>query len=161
MRGHEVKRTQKAFTLIELVVTLIIVGLLAAVAVPRFFDLQPFATRGFSDEVVAALRYAHKYAIATGCSVQVTIVPNQYQLLRPAAVANCNGGPFGPLVLNPAGGNFTGTAPTGVVLGGPAIVFNALGQVPIAIPAPGFVVFTVNATPRIRVYGETGFVEEL
>ncbi len=160
MRGYGVKRTQKAFTLVELVVTLIIVGLLAAVAVPRFFDLQPFATRGFSDEVVAAFRYAHKYAIATGCSVQVTIVPNQYQLLRPAAAANCNGGPFGPLVLNPAGGNFTGTAPTGVTLGGPpTVVFNALGQVPIAIP--GFVVVTVNGTPRIRVYGETGFVEEL
>ena len=159
MRGYGVKRTQKAFTLVELVVTLIIVGLLAAVAVPRFFDLQPFAARGFSDEVVAALRYAHKYAIATGCSVQVTIIPNQYQLLRPAAVGNCNGGPFGPLVLNPAGGNFTGTAPTGVALGGPpAIVFNALGQVPIAIP--GFIVVTVNAT-QIRVYGETGFVEEL
>ncbi len=159
MRGYGVKRTQKAFTLVELVVTLIIVGLLAAVAVPRFFDLQPFATRGFSDEVVAALRYAHKYAIATGCSVQVTIMPNQYQLLRPAAVGNCAAGPFVPPVLNPAGGNFAGTAPTGVVLGPTALVFNALGQVPIAIP--GFVVVTVNAIPRIRVWGETGFVEEL
>ncbi len=141
-------------------VTLIIVGLLAAVAVPRFFDLQPFAARGFSDEVVAALRYAHKYAIATGCGVQVTIAPNQYQLFRPAVVGDCDGGPFGPpFVLNPAGGNFTGTAPTGVTLGGPPVlVFNALGQVPVAIP--GFVVVTVNAT-QIRVYGETGFVEEL
>ena len=161
MRGYGVKRTQKAFTLVELVVTLIIVGLLAAVAVPRFFDLQPFAARGFSDEVLAALRYAHKYAIATGCSVQVTVAPNQYQLLRPAVIGNCNGGPFGPLVLNPGGGNFTGTAPAGVVLGGPpALVFNALGQVPTALPPPGFLVVTVNAK-QIRVYGESGFVEEL
>ena len=160
MRGYGVKRTQKAFTLVELVVTLIIVGLLAAVAVPRFFDLQPFAARGFSDEVRAALRYAHKYAIATGCSVQVTIVPNQYALLRPAVAGNCSAaGPFGPPVLNPAGGNFSGTAPAGVVLGGPAtVVFNALGQAPAVIP--GSVNVTVNGTPILEVWGQTGFVEE-
>ena len=35
------------FTTVELVVVLIIVGIMAAIAAPRFFDKQAYSDRGF------------------------------------------------------------------------------------------------------------------
>ena len=59
------------FTLVEMIVTLIIVALIAAVAGPRFFSLSAFQESGFYDETVSAVRYAQKYAVASGCTVRV------------------------------------------------------------------------------------------
>ncbi len=57
-------RHQHAFTVVELVVILIIVGILAATVGPRFFDRDPFLARGFYDEALSILRYAQKTAVA-------------------------------------------------------------------------------------------------
>jgi MSHA pilin protein MshC len=65
------RRAAAAFTLIELVAVLVIVGVLAALALPRFADVGPFAARGFFEEALAATRYAQKLAVASGCSIRV------------------------------------------------------------------------------------------
>ena len=52
------------FTLVELVVTVMIVGILAVAVVPRFFSANVFETRGYYDYVMSTLRYAQKTAIA-------------------------------------------------------------------------------------------------
>lgn len=61
------------FTLIELIVILIIIGVLAVAAIPRFIDQSVFETRGFHDETMSLLRYAQKAAIAQRRSVCVTL----------------------------------------------------------------------------------------
>jgi MSHA pilin protein MshC len=53
-----------AFTIVELVAVLLILGILAAVVGPRFFEREPFLARGFYDEALSLLRYAHKTAVA-------------------------------------------------------------------------------------------------
>lgn len=56
---------QGGFTLVELVVTMIVVGILAVVALPRFADQGEFNARGFADQARAALQFAQKSAVAS------------------------------------------------------------------------------------------------
>ncbi len=65
----------KGFTLIELITVLILVGILAFTALPRFFDRSAFETRGFRDETLSLLRYAQKAAVAQRRTVCVTVNP--------------------------------------------------------------------------------------
>lgn len=55
---------EQGFTLIELIVVLLLIGILAVFAVPRVINTDGFNARGFHDETLAFLRYAQKTAIA-------------------------------------------------------------------------------------------------
>ncbi len=63
---------QAGFTLVELVVMIIIIGVLAVAAMPRFFDRTDFDARGFFDATMSTLRYAQKTAVAQRRTVCVT-----------------------------------------------------------------------------------------
>lgn len=120
----------RGFTLIELTVILVIVGVLAVFASSRFTTNDSFQARGYHDELVAATRFAQRYAVASGCGVQIDIQSTSYALtVSNTATATCPGA--GNPVQGPTGENFSGTAPTGVTTGGAtgAYVFDALGDV--------------------------------
>mgnify|MGYP003343945810 CR=1 FL=1 len=51
-------RQSRGFTIVELVTTIVILGIVAAIASPRFFNTSPFETAGFAAEVRAGLRHA-------------------------------------------------------------------------------------------------------
>ncbi len=149
-----VKR-QKGFTLVELVATLVIIALIAAVSGPLFFDIDIFRQRGFFEETLSAVRYAQKHAVATNCNVRVNITATGFTLFRPANAAACGSGTYNTDVADPSTGaaSFSRTAPDGVTLS-PAtdIVFSGDGR------ASANVTVSVGGG-TFNVIAETGFVQ--
>lgn len=61
------------FTLVELIMVLVIVGILASVAMPRFARRDLYDVAGFAEDARGVLRYAQKTAIAQHRSVSVNL----------------------------------------------------------------------------------------
>jgi MSHA pilin protein MshC len=98
--------------MVELIIIILIIGILAAVAGPRFFELDAFRARGFYDEALAALHHAQKIAIAQRRAVYVRldgateIVTACYTSSFPCATADQVPGPYGekPYTVTAASG---------------------------------------------------------
>ncbi|MBE0597358.1 MAG: prepilin-type N-terminal cleavage/methylation domain-containing protein [Desulfuromonadales bacterium] len=97
-------KQSSGFSLVELVVIILLLGILSAVAMPRFFDQSGFQERGLYDEVIAAVRYGQKLAVASGCAVQVRLSSggDAYGLYQ--RETDCTVGAFTRPVAEPAGG---------------------------------------------------------
>ncbi len=120
------RRSAPGFTLIELVVVLLLVAILAAVAIPKFFDKGAFDARGYFDETTAAVRYAQKLAIATGCDVRVVVSGSGYALSERAA---CTSGAWSAVAHPVRVGDFKAAPPSGVAIGaGFDIYFDKIGR---------------------------------
>ena len=147
----------RGFTLVELITVVVILGILAALAVPRFFDAQVFEERGFYEEVAATLRYAQKIAVGSGCPVRVSITAGGYDLKQQAASGNrCNpaDSTWPVQVLLPDGQAAAGSAPAGISLG-PVTTYqvDGLGQTNLG----GDLTVTVGAL-SITVQAQSGYV---
>lgn len=153
------------FTLVELIMVIIIVGVLAVFAAPRMFDKSEVFARGFHDETLGYLRYAQKTAIAQRRTVCVTFGGSNSLTLTIAANAatvDCStagtlSGPTGaaPVVLTARPGVSYTAPPT-------SFNFNGLGQ-PItgtgaAQATQTLAVAGVGRT--ITVEAATGYVHE-
>ena len=148
----------KGFTLVEMIATLIIIALIAAVSGPRFFDINVFRASGFYDETLSAVRYAQKLAVATNCNVRVNITATGFALYRPADAAACGSGIYNTGVADPSSNEptFTRSAPPGVGFSTspvtPNIIFSGDGR------ASAGVTVTVGGK-SFNVIAETGFVQ--
>lgn len=142
-------RFQRGFTLIELIMTMIIVGILAVFVAPRFFDSNVFQSRGFADQVQASLRYAQKVAIAQRRNVCAAYTASPARLtLTVTVTTSCD------TALNLPGNSVNyADAPSGVAFSmTPAsVTFDALGR-----PSPAATASI--GTTTITIEAETGYV---
>ncbi|WP_170285796.1 pilus assembly FimT family protein [Propionivibrio limicola] len=123
------------FTLVELIVILVLVGILSVAIIPRFADRQTFDTRGAFDEVSSSLRFARQQAVAQRRQVCVAVTSGGLGVTQASSPppAACDG----RAVVDPATGAALSVAmPDGVSLAAngataalPATIrFDALGQ---------------------------------
>ena len=155
---HKQCREMTGFTLVELVMTLVIAGILAAVVAPRFFDANIFKSRGFADQVQASLRYAQKEAIAQHRNVCVTFtLPAPSTITLRIASLSGAASPCDSNLTSPTGGPYVITAPAGIAFAAlpTAFSFDALGRPnPSALPT----INITGATNGITIEPETGYV---
>jgi MSHA pilin protein MshC len=149
-------RSQRGFTLVELVTVMVIVGILAAVTAPRFFSERPFADRGYADELAAALRNAQKVAVASGCWVSVNVTPTSYQALQRPDPADCSSlGTWSSPVVRADGTLLAGATASGVaVVGSTQFIFNGGGTLQGAatnVQVGPYVISVVPATGLVTV----------
>lgn len=169
---------QRGFTLIELVLVIVIIGIMCAVAITRMLSTSSFDGKAYADQVSAMLRFGQKVAIAQNRNVFVRV--------GAAGVALCyqGGCGAGARVLAPAGANSGSTStravcaddswaceapPSGVTVGVEAsFYFDPVGK-PFApadvppTPTSSFSGLTVpiaggGAARSITVERETGYV---
>ena len=140
--------------MVELIVVMLIMGILAAVALPRVTNRTAFDERGFQDQVVTMLRHGRTLAVAQQRDVCVLLIPPTVSMVYAGAAA-CIPSAAGAQPVEPGTSTqFVINVPQGVALGGTAQVrFNPQGR-----PVPNVnQVITVGAQ-ALTVSRETGIV---
>jgi MSHA pilin protein MshC len=119
-------KPQRGFTLVELILVVLLLGILSFAAGARLSDRDQANARGFADQVASTLRFAQKAAIAQRRNVYVNIDTSTRRVRACLdAAATC----ASPLA-SPAGGSLDVSGATSVTLtsGATQFSFDALGR---------------------------------
>lgn len=148
---------ERGFTLTELVIILVMIGALAVFAVPRL-NIGGFDDYAFRQEVVNALRYAQKTAVASRCQVEVDVQSDRITLSYQTGgtATACGTGGFDETLRHPAGsGAFVVEAERNAAITGGlgGVVFDGRGS------ADTGVTITFADGRTVRVIEDTGFID--
>jgi len=168
-------RGQRGFTLIELIMVIVLMGVLAVVAAPRIFNSSDFYARGFHDETLGLLRYSQKTAIAQRRTVCVTFTNSGAEtsvaltMASAAATSDCSvastpalAGPRGevPAKVAARAGVVFATTPSNFNYDGLGQPIAASGGAAMSTRTLQVASASGNASASITVEAATGYAHE-
>lgn len=138
------------FTIVELIVVILIVGILSISVAPRFFAVASYENRQAIDELLSALRYSQQMAMNRGGGIHLVLTANNF------TVQLSNG-----INLRSPDGRipYTKIFPDSIIATANTIRYNALGQ-PVdaaGIPLPNNFTIDINGDPAITIEANTGY----
>lgn len=148
---------QRGFTIVELIMVIVIIGILAAVVGPRFFSKSNFDERFYFEEVLSSVRYAQKLAVASGCYIKAQVSGSSVTLHH---YNNCGN----KVKDESVSGDYSVSSSSASITLGPypnTVVFNSLGCVSDTrdCPPSGVVEWSVGDTFKLKIHAATGFIE--
>jgi type II secretion system protein H len=122
-RGTRSLRSSAGFSIIEIMVIVMIIGLLAAMAIPRFGNLAAsLRSRGAADQIAADIAYTRMSAVREGRTAVLTVTGNTYTM----TVENTDGSTFKTLRTVRIRDSYTGA--TIATAGSARIAFDSRGM---------------------------------
>lgn len=112
-----------------MVVVMVIVGILSVSAYSRFSSTNLFHERGFSNEVLGAIHYAHRLASAGGCHLRVQLGGGNLTVSSWAACVPADHSVASTPITHPQNtGTFVTSVPAGLSVGALDIYFDGRGR---------------------------------
>ncbi len=155
------------FTLIETVVVIMIIAVVSVFAIPRFFATESYDERGYYEQSLAAVRYAQKRSIASGCDTRVRFTagtPGAYSIEAWAVCNPPNHTAGTTAIAQPDGTTFAATAPTSVSVSALDFYFDRIGQPREVSVAAGLITAASDldltiGSRTIQVQPLTGYIQ--
>jgi MSHA pilin protein MshC len=151
---------ERGFTMVELIVVMVLVGILSAVALPNVTQAFAVKAPGYRDQVVGAIDFARKIAVAQRRHVCVSIAASTVTVTSDHGLpVNHTNGTCPSTLTLPSGSNVI-TAPSNITASPTASIdFDAEGR-PVT-GAPVTITMTdssVSQTASLTVEAESGYV---
>ena len=162
------RQQSSGFTLIELVMVIVILGIISAISIPLFLNSQSFQGRFFFDQFKSDLSLAQRSAVSSGCMLQLTLDSSHYQIDWDSNCTNTDSEDFStPLLSADDRDAIDVSIPDSVTLLLPAsgvqLIFVAGGQI---ADTSGEVISSQllrfeneGRQLDITLYGDTGFIQ--
>ena len=150
----------KGFTLVELIVTMIILGVIASVAGPKFFGKGSYDEIGFSNTLTSTLGFAQKLAMTSGCDTRVTLTSTTASVFQRATA--CDTGTLTRPVERMTGDAYVEAVPSGLTVETFDIYYDSRGRPRATDDSLYLNANDISIGSRtVRIEAETGYVYSL
>lgn len=134
------------FTLVELIVVILIIGILSIAIAPRFFGVTSYEDRKASDELLAALRHTQQMAMNRGGNIQLVLTATNFTV-------QVSGG---PILRSPDGrAAYRADFPTNVAVSSTPALPSTINYDRLGRPNAGYIISI--GTQQITIEEETGY----
>lgn len=148
------------FTLVELIVVILLIGILSISIAPRFFAVGSYQDRRAVDEILVALRYTQQMAMNRGGNIQLDLTASDYTVeLTDGTQLRSPDGSRHPSCGTPICYKKDLKGASASILPAGPIIYDSLGK-----PNSGFII-SIGSNPsalkQIQIEAETGYAYQI